>query len=90
MYTVDLELPRGTSSTIALHLLEPPAADAPIVLAQPLVRPLQVVLHDAVCSPDQLVEAAAGRGLGRRKLTTRTIRPTQIRVRAKARVHRYV
>jgi hypothetical protein len=50
VYTVDLELPRGTSRTIVLHLIEPAAAGAPIVLTQPLVRPLQVALHDTVCS----------------------------------------
>ena len=50
VYTVDLELPRGTSRTIVLHLSEPAGTGAPIVLRQPLVRPLHVTLHDAVCS----------------------------------------
>ena len=50
VYTVDLELPRGTSRTIVLHLVEPAGTGAPIVLRQPLVRPLQVTLKDAVCS----------------------------------------
>jgi hypothetical protein len=50
VYTVDLELPRGTSRTIVLHLIEPAGTGAPIVLRQPLVRPLQVTIKDAVCS----------------------------------------
>jgi hypothetical protein len=50
VYTVDLELPRGTSRTIVLHLSEPAATGAPIALRQPLVRPLNVTLRDAVCS----------------------------------------
>jgi Protein of unknown function (DUF4012) len=50
VYTVDLELPRGTSRTIVLHLSEPAGAGTPIVLRQPLVRPLNVTLHDAGCS----------------------------------------
>ncbi|MEP7193832.1 MAG: DUF4012 domain-containing protein [Actinomycetota bacterium] len=49
-YTIDLELPRGTSRTIVLHLSEPTGAGAPIVLRQPLVRPLQVRLLGTVCS----------------------------------------
>jgi len=49
VYTVDLELPRGTSRTIVLQLSEPAAAGTPIVLRQPLVRPLKVTLKDAVC-----------------------------------------
>jgi hypothetical protein len=50
VYTVDLELPRGTSRTIVLRLSEPAVAGAPIVLRQPLVRPLQVKLLETVCS----------------------------------------
>jgi hypothetical protein len=49
VYTVDLELPRGTSRTIVLQLSEPAAGGTPIVLRQPLVRPLKVTLRDAVC-----------------------------------------
>jgi hypothetical protein len=49
LYTIDLELPRGTSRTIVLHLSEPAGAGAPIVLRQPLVRPLTVTLDDARC-----------------------------------------
>jgi hypothetical protein len=50
VYTVDLELPRGTTRTIVLHLSEPATTGAPVVLRQPLVRPLHVTLDDAVCS----------------------------------------
>src|ERR1035437_1366303 len=50
VYTVDVELPRGTSRTVVLHLSEPAATGEPIVLRQPLVRPLHVTLDDAVCS----------------------------------------
>ena len=50
VYTVEIEVPRGTSRTIVLHLREPAAGGSPIVLRQPLVRPLHVTLNDAVCS----------------------------------------
>jgi hypothetical protein len=50
VFAMDLELPRGTSRTIVLHLNEPAFGTAsPIVLRQPLVRPLEVTLDDAVC-----------------------------------------
>ena len=50
VYTVAVELPRGASRTIVMHLSEPTGVGAPIVLRQPLVRPLSVTLEDAVCS----------------------------------------
>jgi hypothetical protein len=50
VYTIDLELPRGTSRSIVLQLSEPAGNGPPIVLRQPLVRPLNVTLKDAVCS----------------------------------------
>jgi hypothetical protein len=49
VFTIDVELPRGTSRTIVLHLSEPAGLGTPIVLYQPLVRPLHVTLDDAVC-----------------------------------------
>jgi hypothetical protein len=49
VYTIDVELPRGTSRTVLLHLTEPAGTGAPIVLRQPMVRPLKVTLKDAVC-----------------------------------------
>jgi hypothetical protein len=50
VYTVAVELPRGTSRTIVIHLSEPAGTGAPILLRQPLVRPLHVTLKDTVCS----------------------------------------
>jgi len=50
VYTIDLEIPRGTSRTIVLHLTEPARPGAPIVLHQPLVRPLKVTLRHANCN----------------------------------------
>jgi hypothetical protein len=49
VYEIDLELPRGASRTIVLQLREPAGKGAPIVLRQPLVRPLEVSLNDAAC-----------------------------------------
>jgi hypothetical protein len=49
-YIVDVELPRGTSRTIVINLTEPAGTGPPIVLQQLLVRPLHVMLHDAVCN----------------------------------------
>jgi hypothetical protein len=49
VYTVDLELPRGATRTIVLHLTEPAGEGAPVVLRQPLVRPLAVHLSDPPC-----------------------------------------
>ncbi len=49
VFTVDLELPRAQSRTIVLHLLEPGTAGPPLVLRQPLVRPLHVTVEDASC-----------------------------------------
>jgi hypothetical protein len=42
--------PRGTSRTVVLHLIEPAGTGAPIVLRQPLVRPLNVTVKNALCS----------------------------------------
>ena len=50
VYRVDLEVPRGASRTIVLQLSEPAGPGKPIVLRQPLVRPLKVTLSDAVCN----------------------------------------
>lgn len=49
VFTVDLELPRGQSRTVTLHLTEPQGTGAPIVLRQPLVRPLTLTVKDARC-----------------------------------------
>ncbi|MDT4893027.1 MAG: hypothetical protein QOE97_2062 [Pseudonocardiales bacterium] len=49
VYVVDLELPRGTTRTITLHLIEPVGTGSPAVLRQPLVRPLKLSMQDARC-----------------------------------------
>lgn len=49
VFTVDVELPRGRSRTVVLHLWEPAAPGAPIILRQPLVRPLSVAVRDEGC-----------------------------------------
>ncbi|HEY2834501.1 MAG TPA: DUF4012 domain-containing protein [Sporichthyaceae bacterium] len=50
VFVVDVELPRGSTRTVVLHLTEP-AGDhlAPMVLNQPLVRPAAIRLDDARC-----------------------------------------
>ncbi|MBO0837110.1 MAG: DUF4012 domain-containing protein, partial [Actinobacteria bacterium] len=50
VFTVDLELPRGSTRAVVFHLTEPAGSGTPIVLRQPLVRPLQVSLEDARCT----------------------------------------
>jgi hypothetical protein len=50
VYTVGVETPRGAACTIVIHLSEPTGTGAPMVLRQPLVRPLLVTLDDAVCT----------------------------------------
>lgn len=48
---VDVELPRGRARTLVLKIGEPDGAGAqPIVLRQPLVRPLSVQLFDEPCA----------------------------------------
>jgi uncharacterized protein DUF4012 len=49
VFSFDLELPRARTRTIVLHLREPAGVGSPIVLRQPLVRPLTVNLDDARC-----------------------------------------
>jgi len=49
VYTVDLELPRGTSRSVVLHLQEPAGIGEPVILRQPLVRPLKVSIDGATC-----------------------------------------
>ena len=45
VYTLDVEVPAGSSRTVMLHLLEPPADDSPTVLHQQLPRPLHATVH---------------------------------------------
>ncbi|MFE2564673.1 DUF4012 domain-containing protein [Streptomyces mirabilis] len=44
VYTLDLELPAHSSRTLVLHLLEPHADRAPVLLRQSLVTPLRATL----------------------------------------------
>jgi hypothetical protein len=45
VYTLDLELPARSRRTLVLHLLEPHADGAPVLLQQSLVTPLQATLR---------------------------------------------
>ena len=45
VYTLDVELPAGSSRTVMLHLLEPRSDRAPTVLNQQLPRLLQATVH---------------------------------------------
>jgi hypothetical protein len=49
VFTVDLSTARGQTRTIVLHLREPAGTGSPVVLRQPMVRPLKVSISDAVC-----------------------------------------
>ncbi|MFE9126073.1 DUF4012 domain-containing protein [Streptomyces sp. NPDC007148] len=51
VYTFDVEVPRGTSRTLTLHLLEPPSDRAPTVLRQQLTRPLHVTVRQGSRCP---------------------------------------
>jgi hypothetical protein len=46
VFTVDLDLPRGRTRTIVLHLRDPSSAGRPLVLSQPMVDPLRVSVRD--------------------------------------------
>jgi len=103
VYAVDVEIPRGTSRTVVLQLTEPAgSSSAPIVLRQPLVRPLTVTLTQAPCasrkgaqrggrlpSGERRISMRTGRGLRSGKQTIRSIRPASTTARANARDHRY-
>lgn len=45
VYTLDVEVPAGSSRTVVLHLLEPPADEPPTVLHQQLPRALHATVH---------------------------------------------
>lgn len=49
VYTIDLELPRGTTRTIELHLNEPRTPGPVQMLRQPLIHPLQVSVTEPSC-----------------------------------------
>ena len=49
VFRFDVEVPRGTTRTLVLHLQEPTSQAAPVVLRQPLVRPLTVDVKPPTC-----------------------------------------
>ena len=50
VFVVDVELSRGSTRTMILHLIEPATGNRqPVVLYQPLVRPMAVHLQDTRC-----------------------------------------
>jgi hypothetical protein len=49
VYTIDVEVPRGASTTIVLKLTEPASSGAPIVLRQPLVQALNARVNEVIC-----------------------------------------
>jgi hypothetical protein len=49
IFRVDLELPRGTTQTVVLHLLEPAGSGEPIIWRQPGVTPLAVQAYSQRC-----------------------------------------
>jgi hypothetical protein len=49
VFSVDVEVPRGRTTTVVLHLVEPGRPGPVQVLRQPLVRPLRVSAHDSSC-----------------------------------------
>lgn len=49
VFTTNLELPRGPTQTIVLNLTEPAGSVTPVVLAQPMVRPMSVAIKDEAC-----------------------------------------
>lgn len=52
VFVVDVELPQRQERTVVLELGEPRTVGQPIVLQQPLVRPLQTNLHEIPCNID--------------------------------------
>ncbi|MGI8591193.1 MAG: DUF4012 domain-containing protein [Nakamurella sp.] len=49
VFTTNLELPRGATQTIVLNLTEPAGSGPPVMLAQPMVRPMSVAMKDEAC-----------------------------------------
>jgi hypothetical protein len=50
VFTLDVEVPRGRTTTVVLALTEPPSGARPVVLNQPSIRPLSVEVDDAHCT----------------------------------------
>jgi hypothetical protein len=49
IFRFDLELPRGQTTTIAVHLREPAGVGLPQIWSQPGVAPLQVQVYNQPC-----------------------------------------
>lgn len=49
IFRVNVELPRGTTQTVVLHLLEPPGSGEPLIWRQPGVTPLAVKAYSQRC-----------------------------------------
>lgn len=49
VFTLDVEVPRGMTPEIVFQLREPRGRSRPLVLRQPLVRPLHVTVEQDVC-----------------------------------------
>jgi hypothetical protein len=49
IFRFDLELPRGTTQTIAVHLREPAGVGSPLIWQQPGVTPLAVQVYNQPC-----------------------------------------
>lgn len=50
VYGVDVEMPRGATRTLVFHMQEPEGTGTPVVLRQPLVRPVAVSVRTQSCS----------------------------------------
>jgi len=48
-FQVDVEIPHGATRTVVFNLTEPNAQEAPIILRQPLVRPLDLTVTTTQC-----------------------------------------
>ncbi len=50
VFRLEVEVPRGTTTTVVLHLTEPGGTTPPTVLRQPLIHPLSVRVEGAHCA----------------------------------------
>jgi hypothetical protein len=49
VFGVDVEMPRGATRTLVFHMQEPAGTGSPVVLRQPLVRPVRVTVGKQSC-----------------------------------------
>lgn len=49
MYRLQVQLPRGATQTIELHLQEPPGSGSPVIWRQPGVTPMSVTAYSQPC-----------------------------------------